>query len=200
MEASPDYYFNSIDSKIKCLFSRKNIWEAINKKIDFEPEIKGKNEDSRIGDSFVGKGSVVNNSVVEDEVYIGENCVIGPHAFIREGTIILNNSHIGRAEIKNSIIMEGVHAHHMCHILDSIIGVNCNIAAQFTTANLRFDGNNIVICGKDTGMRKFGVILGDNCKTGIFSHTMPGTLIGPDSILYPGKTAKGFYSKNSKIK
>ncbi len=195
------YFFKKIDGRIKNLFRGKYVWDALKSEMDFEKKILGKVRNSEVGNVFIGKGTVVKPfSVIEDDVYIGENCVVGPHAFIRKGTIILDNCFIGRAEVKHSIIMGGVHAHHTSHILDSIIGNNCNIAAQFTTANLRFDNRNIVINGIDTGMRKMGVIMGDNTKTGIMSSTMPGTLIGPDSVLFPHKRAKGVYGKNSLIK
>ena len=207
-----EYYFKKIDKRIKHLFSGKYVWHALNRDFEFEPEVFGSVENSSIGKRvYIGRGTVVKpHSVVENGVYIGKNCIIGPNAYLRKGTIILNNCEI-RAEVKNSIIMNGVKAHHSnsC-VLDSILGENVNIAAGYVSANLKFSNNNVMIASNndetaknteiDTMRRKFGAILGDNVKTGILSGTMPGTMVGQDSILYSGVIASGIFPSKSRIK
>jgi bifunctional UDP-N-acetylglucosamine pyrophosphorylase/glucosamine-1-phosphate N-acetyltransferase len=80
----------------------------------------------------------------------------------------------------------------MSYVGDSIISNNCSFGAGTITANFRFDEEpiNVYIRGKksSSGLDKLGVIMGDNCKTGINSCMMPGVRIGPNSVIGPGVT------------
>jgi bifunctional UDP-N-acetylglucosamine pyrophosphorylase/glucosamine-1-phosphate N-acetyltransferase len=80
----------------------------------------------------------------------------------------------------------------MSYIGDSIISDNCSFGAGTITANFRFDEKpiKINIRGKksESGLDKFGVIMGSNCRTGINSCTMPGIRVGPNSIIGPSVT------------
>jgi len=196
----PKYYFETLDDRIKRLFKGK-VWEALKRKEEFEyePKVLGKVEHSKIRNSYIGKETVVRPYSVIEDSYIGENCVIGPHAYIRKGCIILDEVQIGRAEIKGSILMKGVKAHHHSYVGDSILGERVNVAAGFITANLRFDGREVKVEGHETGLRKFGAILGDDIKTGVNAITLPGTLVGPESWIYPLAVVRGFHPRGSKI-
>lgn len=134
-------------------------------------------------------------SYVEGPVVIGSNCLIGPNCYIRTGTTIGNNCHIGHAvEIKNSIIGDSTNIAHLSYIGDSIIGEKNNFGAGTIIANLRHDCKNIkcMIKGetKDTGRRKLGIIMGDNCKTGIHTSFYPGVKINPECLTFPGDIIK----------
>ena len=138
---------------------------------------------------ILGKNTKIKpGTVIEGNLFAGENCVIGPHAYLRGNVCLGNNCHVGRAEIKNSILFDGVKAHHTCEILDSIIGENCNIAAQTVTANKRIDNKTVksLYDGKlvDTGLRKFGTVMGDN------SQTTCGTVINPGIKYWPNEVNK----------
>jgi len=196
----PKYYFKTLDDRIKILFKGK-VWEALKRKEEFEYERKvlGKVKRSKIRNSYVGKGTVVRPYSVIEDSYVGENCVIGPHAYVRKGCIILDEVQIGRAEVKGSILMKGVKAHHHSYVGDSILGERVNVAAGFITANLRFDGKDVKVEGHETGLRKFGAILGDEVKTGVNAVTLPGTLVGPESWIYPLTIVGGFHPRGSKI-
>lgn len=140
---------------------------------------------------------------IEGPAYIGENSDVGPNCYIRPCTSIGKNARIGNAcEIKNSIIMDGVHIGHLSYVGDSIIGENCNLGAGTITANYRLDAGTVkmMVKGKlvDTGRTKLGAVLGDNVKTGINALLMPGIKvgkncwIGPNAIVYrdlPSDTA-----------
>ncbi len=148
------------------------------------------------GKIILGKGSFIKaGSYIEGPVAIGESCVIGPNCYLRAGTVIGNNSHIGQAvEIKNSIVGDNTNVSHLSYVGDSIIGDNCNLAAGTITANLRHDGKNIK-CKvkeeiKDTGRKKIGVMMGDNCKTGIHTSFYPGVKIDPGICTLPGDVVK----------
>jgi len=148
------------------------------------------------GKLAVGSGTVIKSGVyIEGNVKIGKNCVIGPNCYLRGATTIGDGCHIGQAvEIKNSIIGDGVNVAHLSYVGDSIIGDNVNIAAGNITANLRFDGKNIKLPVngniQDTGRKKLGVIIGDNCKTGINVSFYPGVKINPNSWILPGEIVK----------
>jgi bifunctional UDP-N-acetylglucosamine pyrophosphorylase/glucosamine-1-phosphate N-acetyltransferase len=158
-----------------------------------------------IGPVRIGQGTVVRNgSYIIGPVIIGENCTIGPNCVIRPSTIVGNGCKIGNAvEIKNSIIMDFSNVPHQNYVGDSIIGQRCNLGAGTKVANLRLDEKNIDVAlrGKlvDTGLRKLGVIMGDDVKTGINSSIDIGTIIGQGSLIGPNALAWGNIAPGSRI-
>ncbi len=153
------------------------------------------------GPVSIGKGSRIRSGAyIIGPVVIGENCDIGPNCFIRPSTSIGDNCHVGAAvEVKNSIIMNGSKVPHLNYVGDSIIGENCNLGAGTKVANLRLDKKNVRVDGRDTGMRKLGVIMGDGVETGINSSINVGSLIGNKTMIGPGAVATGIISSESKI-
>lgn len=153
----------------------------------------------------IGSNTVVKNgSNIQGPVIIGENCTIGPNCLIRPSTVIGNGCKIGNAvEVKNSIIMDGSNVPHNNYVGDSIIGQRCNLGAGTKVANLRLDSKNIsvVLRGRpmDSGLRKLGVIMGDEVKTGINSSIDPGTIMGENSYLGPNALARGSIAPRSRI-
>ena len=148
------------------------------------------------GKLIVGSGTVIKSGVyIEGNIIIGKNCKIGPNCYLRGNTAIGDNCHIGQAvEIKSSIVGDDTNIAHLSYIGDSIIGDNVNIAAGNITANLRFDDENIKTLINDTiqntERKKLGVIIGNNCKTGINVSFYPGIKINPDSQIAPGEIIK----------
>jgi len=211
-ELKPEYYFENVDIfPIKNFFNVSQVWNILKRKDEFlantKNEIGGSvNNDSMIkGNIAIGSGTIVEyGTVIKGPTFIGKNCKIGPHAYIRPGTIICDNAEIGRAEVKNSIIFPGVKAHHVCYIGDSIIGSNVNVAVGVQMLNVRNDNKDVTVhLGNEkysTGMRKFGAVVGDNSKLGGNCVLNPGTLIGKNYWSYPGIVLKGFYPSNKVIK
>ncbi|MDP2919597.1 MAG: sugar phosphate nucleotidyltransferase [Dehalococcoidia bacterium] len=132
---------------------------------------------------------ILENAVVRGPVYLGAGTIVG------NSTLVRGYSHIGAdcvigfgTEIKGSYIGDDC-GFHMNYIGDSIIGERCNFGAGTITANWRFDeqpvsvgvGNELV----DTGIIKFGAIVGNNCRTGINVSIMPGVKIGSNSFIGP---------------
>jgi UDP-N-acetylglucosamine diphosphorylase/glucosamine-1-phosphate N-acetyltransferase len=123
---------------------------------------------------------------IEGPVFVGEESDIGPNCFIRAYTSIGERVRIGNAcEIKNSLVMDGVHIGHLSYIGDSVVGEGCNLGAGTVTANLRLDDGNVKMLVKDvavdSGRRKLGVVLGDGVKSGINALFMPGVKVGCNS-------------------
>ncbi|MCH8986621.1 hypothetical protein IIA94_00410 [Patescibacteria group bacterium] len=159
-------------------------------------EQRGK--DVEIGENVVIKGSVyIGNSVrigahtvIEGPAYIGDNSVIG-YSNVLRGPLSIESGCITGAfmEIKHSIVQKDSHF-HSGYLGDSLVGENCRFGAGFISANKRFDRTNVKVkIGDekiDTGLDAFGCAVGDGATFGIHSGTMPGVLIGSDSVINPG--------------
>jgi len=195
METKLEYYFKKIkEFPLPEIFAVKDVCNIHKKKTELLEKLC-KNEAVVIDKSTKVKEGVV----IEGPVWIGKNCVIGPHAFIRKGTIIGDNCEIGRIEIKGSVIMNNVKAHHHGYIGDSVIGDGVNVGAGVVFTNFKLHGADIVVEGKNIG-RKFGAIVGDNTSIGCNTVTAPGTFIGPDVWIYSLCSLNGFIPKNSIVK
>lgn len=157
------------------------------------------------GQVLIGKGTRVRSgTTILGPVVIGRDCSIGPNSFIRGSSYVGDRCKVGASsEVKNSIIMNETHIPHHNYVGDSIIGERCNLGSGTKIANLRLDEGTIRIFVKgkkvDTGLRKLGVIMGDDVKTGINASIDSGTIIGEDSYIGPGALAGGFISSDSRI-
>jgi bifunctional UDP-N-acetylglucosamine pyrophosphorylase/glucosamine-1-phosphate N-acetyltransferase len=137
------------------------------------------------------ESKILSGARVEGPTLIDSGCTIGPNCYIRPYTSIGRNVKIGNCcEIKNCIIMDNTKIAHLSYVADSIIGQSCNFGAGTIVANLRFDESSIKMSIEnkkvDTHLRKFGVVLGDNVKTGINVSFMPGVKVGPNSWIGAG--------------
>ena len=141
------------------------------------------------GQVTIEKGALIRTgTVIEGPARIGEGAVIGPLAHIRAGTCVGKRSIIGAfCEVKNSIIMDHTKIPHLSYIGDSIIGEHCNLAAGTMVANLKLSDNTVRMRIKDslvdTGLRKLGIVTGDNVRTGINVSFMPGIRIASGAVI-----------------
>ncbi len=129
--------------------------------------------------------------------WIGEDVEIRPGAYIRGNVIIGAESVIGNScEYKNALLMERTHTPHFSYVGDSILGTGAHLGAGVILSNLRFDKKNIRvnIDGEkvDTGLRKFGAILGENAEVGCNTALMPGSMIGKGSLVGPTMSFSGY--------
>jgi bifunctional UDP-N-acetylglucosamine pyrophosphorylase/glucosamine-1-phosphate N-acetyltransferase len=141
------------------------------------------------GQVTIEKGALIRTgTVIEGPARIGEGAVIGPLAHIRAGTCVGKRSVIGAfCEVKNSIIMDHTKIPHLSYVGDSIIGEHCNLAAGTIVANLKLSDNTVRMRIKDslvdTGLRKLGIVTGDNVRTGINASFMPGIRIASGAVI-----------------
>ena len=148
------------------------------------------------GNVVIGEGSLIRSGTyIEGPVVIGRKCSIGPNCYIRPSTSIGDNCKIGNAcEIKNSMLMGNVNIGHLSHFGDSVLGENINIEAGTMVANLRHDKRNVhtLVGGQvtDTERRRFGTVIGDNVHTGAGTLIYPGRKIWPDRATMPGEIVK----------
>jgi bifunctional UDP-N-acetylglucosamine pyrophosphorylase/glucosamine-1-phosphate N-acetyltransferase len=143
------------------------------------------------GPVYIASTARVRSGVyIEGPAYIGPDCDVGPNNYIRAGTSLVGGNRVGAScEIKNTILMENAAVPHLSYIGDSIIGERCNLGAGTITANLRFDHENVKMTIKgirmDTGLRKFGTVMGDDCQTGINVSLHPGVIVGSGTWIAP---------------
>ncbi len=142
------------------------------------------------GNVFIGEGTrIFEHAVVRGPCFIGKDCIIGNNSLVWGGCHLGTGTVVGYStELKNVYTGENVWFHQN-YVGDSVIMDNCSMGAKFTTANFRFDEKNVRIrVGNsmvDTGMNKFGMIMGEGCRTGILSGTYPGIRIGKGAVIGP---------------
>ena len=133
---------------------------------------------------------------------IGENTEIRHCAFIRGNALIGNGCVVGNStELKNVILFDCVQVPHYNYVGDSILGYKAHTGAGAITSNVKSDKTLVTIkYGNkkiETGLKKFGAMLGDNVEIGCGSVLNPGTVIGKNSIVYPLSSVRGFVKSNS---
>jgi len=176
----------------------KFAWDALKRiesyiKANLKPELKNKCDGvAFIGESvFIGEGTVVEDGVmIKGPAIIGKNCQIRHNAYVRENVIIGDNCVIGNStEIKNSLLFNNAAAPHYNYVGDSILGYKAHLGAGVKISNFKvFPGNiTVEIDGKpfDTGLRKFGALLGDGAEVGCNAVLNPGSIIGRGAVVYP---------------
>lgn len=139
--------------------------------------------------------------VIEDFTIIGDAVTLGYGCYVRSFSIIEDNCVLGHAvEIKQAWLGVAVKLPHFNYIGDSILGSEVHLGGGALLANFKSDGSDIIVtAGQNrisTGLRKFGAVLGDRAEIGAGAILNPGTLIGHDSIIYPGAIVRGIIPAN----
>ena len=187
----------------------KFAWDAL-KKIEgyiaanLKPDLRNKCEGRAwIGEKvFIGEGTVVEDGVmIKGPAIIGKNCQIRHNAYIRENVIIGDGCVIGNStELKNALLFNGAQAPHFNYIGDSILGHKAHLGAGVICSNLKSLPGNVTVEMDgppfDTGLRKFGALIGDGAEVGCNSVLNPGSIIGRGAIIYPGVNWRGVLPAN----
>lgn len=146
---------------------------------------------------FIGEGTVVEDGVmIKGPAIIGKNCEIRHGAYIREHVIIGDNCVIGNAcEFKHSLLFNGCQVPHFSYVGDSIFGYKAHLGAGVKISNVKLVPGNVMIekdgVPFDTGLRKFGALIGDLAEIGCNSVLNPGSVIGRRSVIYPCTNWRG---------
>lgn len=139
---------------------------------------------------------------VFDSVYLGDDIIIGPEteirhcAFLRGSVIAGRGCVIGNStELKNVILFDGVQVPHYNYVGDSILGYKSHMGAGAITSNVKSDKTLVKVQAEDgvieTGLKKFGAMLGEYVEVGCGSVLNPGTVIGSHSNIYPLSSVRG---------
>lgn len=227
MSRKPADYFDLSTTDYASLFDGVGyVWEAIPQiasyiqlrlNSDLKPNITTLDLSSttvyKSSDIYIGKNVRIEPHVyIEGPAIIDDGAFLGHGAFLRANTFVGKNAVVGHAtETKNSFFFEGSKAPHFSYVGDSILGQRVNLGAGTKLSNFPVKFMNreplptikLIMDGEvvDTGLSKFGAILGDNVQIGCNSVTNPGVLIGARTWVYPMVSlAKGVYLADQVIK
>ncbi len=141
-------------------------------------------------------------ATIQGPAWIGAGTEIRPGAFIRGNVIVGAGCVLGNAcEFKNCLLMDHVQVPHFSYVGDSILGNGAHLGAGVILSNLRLDQQTIPLRlpneTVDTGLRKFGAILGDKAEVGCNAVLQPGTILGRRSLVMPTVAYGGVLPDNS---
>ena len=150
---------------------------------------------------------IAKDATVAPTAAINGPCIIDHGAEIRHCAFIRGNALIGKgavlgnsSEIKNAILFDKVQVPHFNYIGDSILGYMSHLGAGAITSNIKSDKTNVVIKDGEstlpTGLRKMGAMVGDHVEVGCNSVLNPGTVIGPNTNVYPLSRVRGVIPAN----
>ena len=214
MTFPPTDFLDLNRSEHRMLFDQSvNAWDALKQipsylQFRLKPAILGRlvGKPFISGAVFGGKGTVVEQgAMIKGPAWIGEGCEIRNGAYIRENVIIGSGCVIGNScELKNCIIFDEAQIPHFNYVGDSILGYKAHLGAGAILSNVKLDHSEIIISTPQgllpTGLKKFGALLGDRVEVGCNSVLNPGSIVGRDSIIYPGTIWRGVVPANSVVK
>ena len=163
---------------------------------------------SLLGSQFaIGQGVLIEpGAMISAPTIIDDWTVVRQGAYVRGYCIFGKRCVVGHVtEVKHSIFLDDAKAGHFAYLGDSILGNDANLGAGTKLANLKFMPGTVQVRlpegSADSGLRKFGAILGDKVQTGCNTVTNPGTLLSPQAMVLPNTTApSGFHKKRAIIR
>ncbi|MFO1449110.1 MAG: UDP-N-acetylglucosamine diphosphorylase [Opitutaceae bacterium] len=137
--------------------------------------------------------------------WIGARTEIRPGAYVRGGVIVGEDCVLGNAcEFKNCLLLDGVQVPHFSYVGDSVLGNRSHLGAGVILSNLRLDRKPIVVhadgVAYETGLRKFGAILGDDAEVGCNAVLNPGSILGKRALVMPTLAFSGVLPANTLAK
>lgn len=190
------------------LFQRLTYpWEALPEISNFILEL-GKNLSPQEYEQREETVWIAKSAKVFPSAYIAGPAVIGPDTEVRHGAFIRGNALVGAGcvvgnstELKNVILFDQVQVPHYNYVGDSILGYRSHMGAGSITSNVKADKTLVVVKAEgqqmETGLKKFGAILGDQVEIGCNSVLNPGTVVGRNSNVYPLSMVRGYVKANS---
>ena len=166
---------------------------------------------SSLGDDYTEVSPTVwvhQSAVVAPTAYLGAPCIIGPGtevrhcAFVRGSALVGANCVVGNSvELKNVILFDNVQVPHFNYVGDSILGYKSHMGAGSLTSNVKSDKTLVVVKNGEekveTGLKKFGAMVGDFVEVGCNSVLNPGAVIGRNTSIYPTSCVRGVVPEKS---
>lgn len=182
-------------------------WEVLSRIKDFILELGN----SLPGDRYEKRGEnvwVAKSAKIFPSAYINGPAIIDEDAEVRHCAFIRGNAIVGKGavvgnstELKNVILFNKVQVPHYNYVGDSILGYKAHMGAGSITSNVKSDKTLVVVKSGaeriETGLKKFGAMLGDNVEVGCNSVLNPGTVIGKGASVYPTSSVRGYVPENS---
>ena len=166
-----------------------------------------KDEFTKKGDNiWIHKSvTIAPTATLNGPLIIDEGTEVRPGAFIRGKVIVGKNCVVGNStELKNVVLFNTVQVPHYNYVGDSILGTHSHMGAGSITSNVKSDKTLVVVKDGDerieTGLKKFGAMLGDYVEVGCNSVLNPGTMIGRHTNVYPLSCVRGVIPENSIFK
>ena len=162
-------------------------------------------------DRYERKGEniwIAKSAKVFPSAYIAGPCIIDEDAEVRHCAFIRGSAIVGKGcvvgnstELKNVILFNKVQVPHYNYVGDSILGFKAHMGAGSITSNVKSDKTLVVVKSDgeniETGLKKFGAMLGDNVEVGCNSVLNPGTVVGRSTNIYPTSCVRGYIPANS---
>ena len=155
---------------------------------------------------FIGAGTIVEpGAMIIGPAIIGAGCRIRHGAYIRENVIVGDGCVVGNSvELKHCVLFNQCQVPHFNYVGDSILGHKAHLGAGSILSNVKLDNQNVWVNFNgtpiDTGLRKFGALIGDKAEIGCNAVLNPGSIIGRDSIVYPNVSWRGILPRNMIVK
>lgn len=146
--------------------------------------------------------TVAETATLNGPLIVDAGTEIRPGAFIRGKVIVGKNCVVGNStELKNVVLFNTVQVPHYNYVGDSILGTHSHMGAGSITSNVKSDKTLVVVKNRaeqmETGLKKFGAMLGDYVEVGCNSVLNPGTVIGRNCNIYPLSSVRGVVKENS---
>ena len=162
-------------------------------------------------DKFEKKGEniwIAKSAKVFPSAYIAGPCIIDEEAEVRHCAFIRGSAIVGKGcvvgnstELKNVILFNKFQVPLYNYVGDSILGFKSHMGAGSITSNVKSDKTLVVVKSDgeniETGLKKFGAMLGDNVEVGCNSVLNPGTVVGRSTNIYPTSCVRGYIPANS---
>lgn len=159
------------------------------------------------GPIFIGEGCVIEEGAyVRGPAWIGRGCEIRSGCYIRGGVIAGSGAVLGHAsEFKHCVLLGMAQAPHFNYVGDSVLGWHAHIGAGVILSNFRLDGKAVPVRALDSreridsGLPKFGALIGDECEIGCNTVLNPGTIVGEKSFVMPLSLLSGTWPAGSRV-
>ena len=154
-------------------------------------------------DVWIAKSAkVAPTSCINGPVIIGKEAEVRHCAFIRGKAIVGEGAVVGNStELKNAVLFNKVQVPHYNYVGDSVLGYKAHMGAGSITSNVKSDKKLVVVKSPEgqieTGIKKFGAMLGDEVEVGCGTVLNPGSVVGSHSNIYPLSSVRGFVPANS---
>lgn len=182
-------------------------WEVLPKISAFIVELGGRlsqEEYNQVSENvWIAKSAVVAPTAsITGPCIIGKNAEVRHCAFIRGNAIVGEGAVVGNStELKNVVLFNKVQVPHYNYVGDSILGYKAHMGAGSITSNVKSDKTLVCVNVNgtriETGLKKFGAMVGDNVEVGCGSILNPGTVVGRESNIYPLSSVRGFVPPKS---
>ena len=182
-------------------------WEVLPKIGAFIVELwntLSEEEYDKVGDDvWIAKSAkVAPSAYINGPAIIGKGAEVRHCAFIRGNAIVGEGAVVGNStELKNVILFNKVQVPHYNYVGDSVLGYKAHMGAGSITSNVKSDKTLTTVKTSEgaieTGLKKFGAMLGDEVEVGCGSVLNPGTVIGSHTNIYPLSMVREFVPANS---